>query len=52
VGEYVYARTDRLSFTDILEISSQVSAREDKNVPVPPEAFEARLSVAGEEMAM
>ncbi|KAK3069369.1 hypothetical protein LTR53_012336 [Teratosphaeriaceae sp. CCFEE 6253] len=51
-GKYVYVRTDRLSFPDILKVWSEVSGKEAEYVPVSPQAFEALWGVAGKEMAM
>jgi len=45
-------RTDRLSFTDILKIWSEVPGRQAEYVPISPEGFEATWGVAGKEMAM
>ncbi|TKA80145.1 hypothetical protein B0A55_03324 [Friedmanniomyces simplex] len=51
-GKYVYVRTDRLTFTEILKIWSEVSGREAEYVPISPQAFEAIWGPGGKEMAM
>ncbi|KAK4893604.1 hypothetical protein LTR27_008071 [Elasticomyces elasticus] len=51
-GKYVYVRTDRLSFPDILKIWSEVSGRDAEYVPISPHAFEALCSPGSKEMAM
>ncbi|KAK4959956.1 hypothetical protein LTR10_002845 [Elasticomyces elasticus] len=51
-GKYVYVRTDRLSFPDILRIWSEVSGRDAEYVPISPHAFEALWGPGGKEMAM
>ena len=51
-GKYIYVRTDRLSFTDILKIWSEVAGKEATYTPTSVEAFEALWGPAGREMAM
>lgn len=51
-GKYIYVRTDRLTFTDILKVWSEVCEKEAGYVPISAEAFESLWGPAGREMAM
>ena len=51
-GKYVNVRTDRLSFTDILKVWSDVSGQDAEYVPISADAFEKLWGPAGKEMAM
>jgi hypothetical protein len=49
-GKYIYVRTDRLSFTEILKVWSEVSGKDATYVPISVEGFEALWGPGGKEM--
>lgn len=51
-SKYVNIHTDRLSFTDVMKIWSDVSGKDAEYIPVSAESFEQLFGAAGREMAL